>query len=120
MRISDWSSDVCSSDLARSAARDAGAERTVIESRRLDLGKARDQWRASGFHQHVVQAFPDQRRITPLQPCEEQRKVRALLDQRMERIGIGQHSAYAPCFQIGSASGRERVCLYVKNKVVAG
>src|SRR3546814_1710324 len=86
MRISDWSSDVCSSDLAGAHAQglagrpgiDAGAD--VLGE--LALEKLRD---ATGKFDH-------------LQPADA------------GTLGVGQHLAV---LEIGRWSCRERVCQYV-------
>src|SRR3546814_4972242 len=51
MRISDWSSDVCSSDLDRSAAREEAGRK----ERRVDLRQA-DQARGQGEQMAVCEA----------------------------------------------------------------
>src|SRR3546814_17611560 len=60
MRISDWSSDVCSSDLIASAA-SGGAEGDLDRYRPLPLqmmrNTARDQHRVAGLQQALAPAF---------------------------------------------------------------
>src|SRR3546814_14991303 len=94
MRISDWSSDVCSSDLpAHVADIDGRFRRTVIGAvgQRERLGIARGNRRR-----------PD--RLQRLRQC------------RLDRFGPApQHHLQ----EIGRASCRERVCQYVYISVVA-
>src|SRR3546814_12678479 len=53
MRISDWSSDVCSSDLRRQLRRRAGV--ADAQAARLAEGRARHAGHALGFEQRVAQ-----------------------------------------------------------------
>src|SRR3546814_14558260 len=101
MRISDWSSDVCSSDLAK-LDKGRGPVATVLVNRgTLRVGDV-----------FVVGA--------------ESGKVRALIDDKgrqvkeagpsvpVEVLGLsGVPSAGDPLQEIGRASCRERVCQYV-------
>src|SRR3546814_18824434 len=90
MRISDWSSDVCSSDLAAAAQLELGILRDLQVERReraglvalVDLGQAAAHRRRDA-------------------------KGRVAHAQRLEEI------------EIGRASCRERVCPYVSISVVA-
>src|SRR3546814_20422919 len=90
MRISDWSSDVCSSDLSR-ASMDAGF---------------RSYWRTSGHDPSriVMDSPPDREDVRPWL------RIRELLEDGGVRV---------PRVQIGRASCRERVCQYVSLSVVA-
>src|SRR3546814_18152423 len=99
MRISDWSSDVCSSDLRllrhlaelRARRGQPQAMRAAVEQRRADPAFERAHAAAEGGLGHVP----------PLRGSQE---VHAL-DQRLEVL--------QPAEQIGRASCRERVCPYV-------
>src|SRR3546814_12918990 len=93
MRISDWSSDVCSSDLAR-----GGAGRLRQGAAHLTLG-----WLPALAH-GPVQA---QRSGTCEHEIEEHEAV--------EHRGLAHVEG-----KIGRASCRERVCQYVLISVVAG
>src|SRR3546814_1863983 len=84
MRISDWSSDVCSSDLA------LGIGRSIIDARYPGV---RDRARA---HCAGLQRHPE---IAALEP---------FLPQRLRRAADNEHLG-----EIGRASCRERVCQYV-------
>src|SRR3546814_4610440 len=91
MRISDWSSDVCSSDLASTILCGLSADRRGI-SLAADLLKYR--------------AAVAARNLTPFADAATSKEVPAdLIDDLYE--------------QIGRASCRERVCQYVYNPVVA-
>src|SRR3546814_13500957 len=99
MRISDWSSDVCSSDL-----------------RQLELGE-------SGARAGADQAARGQRRVRLVDlvavAAFEQPDVDALLRDRIEKIGEHDARRATRAEQIGRASCRERVCQYVSICVVA-
>src|SRR3546814_13189346 len=99
MRISDWSSDVCSSDLIAALHRKGVAELANAARRDIRFGVHR---RNIGLPQPV-------RRGVDRQPgvAEPQRRL-ALVD-----------GTSRPCDEIGRASGRERVCQYVSISGVA-
>src|SRR3546814_11911231 len=99
MRISDWSSDVCSSDLA-------GGLR--ISGRPMGNGAAGPGTSESLAHIHIPVARD--RRMERAHITEGTR-----IDGRL-RIG---NVAHAYTQQIGRAPCRERVCQYVSNSVVA-
>src|SRR3546814_8378324 len=92
MRISDWSSDVCSSDLA--AAR----------------------WRSLG---HARRRHVDQRPDVRLAEHRPRQSVRLVLAARLRRPGEGGPALSGRVLlprlrpEIGRASCRERVCQYV-------
>ena len=71
----------------------------MIQRGLFHRGEARNQRRASRFHQHVVQTFMDHPRVAALQAGEEQRQMRGLHDELRQRIGIGQRGARAAGFQ---------------------
>src|SRR3546814_5525031 len=87
MRISDWSSDVCSSDLQSVAVRRAGEEAAFLEG----AGEVPRAGRVGGEAEEAAIIFGvadhHQRGVGP-------------------RLGRGEH-------KIGRASCRERVCQYV-------
>src|SRR3546814_15478944 len=102
MRISDWSSDVCSSDLAASLLADRllferGAHPVPAQSRG-----------AIGPADSVLDAGSGRPYVPP-------RRRRA----GQEFLGDAQRSA-ARADEIGRASCRERECHYVELSVVAG
>src|SRR3546814_8476233 len=93
MRISDWSSDVCSSDL------DAGDEDVRAVGHRVDVDL--DGLAQVAVDQHRVLAGDLHRRgDVALQPL---RVVDDLHGAAAQHVGR----------QLGRASGRERVCQYV-------
>src|SRR3546814_11778648 len=94
MRISDWSSDVCSSDLFGCVA----LEQADLGPRRIMFGKPRD----------LLEQF------RPPMIVEPPRRERLL------RLGkAGQHIG-GEGGEIGRASCRERVCQYVSISVFSG
>src|SRR3546814_2085983 len=108
LRISDWSSDVCSSDLVRGAAECARnvARQHRIFAASVRLGGQRDsaaasRQRAANFLGDQIGDRPehDLRRILrrPDDTARAQRRERGVVDRR----------------QIGRASWRESVCQYV-------
>src|SRR3546814_17401290 len=113
MRISDWSSDVCSSDLVEGNAilvagdratfeRLVGvaagdAERTQVDEREVGIGAARDDIGAA--------------RLQPVREClrVSDRRLRIGLELRTQRLAEGDRLRGD---EIGRASCRERVCQY--------
>src|SRR3546814_5879550 len=93
MRISDWSSDVCSSDLTVDMARRAihnEAAKLLGAARRQDRGRFR--YRAAAVHVAVRAAHQGVMRVL------------------RSRVGV---AGMMVIVQIGRASCRERVCQYV-------
>src|SRR3546814_16358398 len=111
MRISDWSSDVCSSDLRRDA----------IDNRRIDdlpLARARsfDQRRENAHHEKGRSAAEVTHQI------ERRTRWRFIISERSQRPGqrdviyvmagrLGERALLAPP-SFGRAAWRERVCQY--------
>src|SRR3546814_16440040 len=93
MRISDWSSDVCSSDLDREEDRLAVRARREL-AHRLDIF-LRDE-------------IVDRLRIA----------ARDRVRHHLRRLGLGLGLALAR-LELGRASCRERECQYVSHPVVA-
>src|SRR3546814_19856852 len=92
MRISDWSSDVCSSDLA-------------VVALRIEFGVV------AGIAVGSDEQIADLRRTVAAGHARVQRPCRGRLPaQRSFRRNVEE---------IGRASCRERVCQYVENSVVA-
>src|SRR3546814_12518146 len=89
MRISDWSSDVCSSDLL-------GSERGVVGA--ADVG-------AAGHPDHVVE------RRDALAQAGKRRGE--------DGVGVDDRAGLGPGAEIGSGPCRDSVCLYVWSSVVA-
>src|SRR3546814_20985703 len=102
MRISDWSSDVCSSDLNPAYSSSKAAVNALTKNAALQFGRYNIRCNA----------------ITPglvLSPVARAQMSQAQLDmvQRhvlLPRMSRPQDIADAVVFQIGSASCRERVC----------
>src|SRR3546814_14805900 len=104
MRISDWSSDVCSSDLAKEQADVALDKLTEI----LSQGGDRDT--LDFFVTGSLYSFIDPLFIAIADQGDQQlRGARSEIAESSERIR-----------QIGRTSGRERVCQSVEVLVVAG
>src|SRR3546814_13361743 len=102
MRISDWSSDVCSSDLARVDKLNALAE---AEAAPVEEPAAPQD-----------ESLPRQIAEFTQQSAESVATLlsRVLRDlQGLAQIGEGRGADYAALGQLGSASCRERVCQYV-------
>src|SRR3546814_2341424 len=91
MRISDWSSDVCSSDLRRSMVvdRDGAAHIVVLDRMARDVD------------------FADKARVEGVEP---RHRIEPEIDGRnLDIVDVEQQAAA----EIGRASCRERVCQYV-------
>src|SRR3546814_19909119 len=109
MRISDWSSDVCSSDLIESAqVGDVFAKRqTAIDlhaGRRLIGAELGDQLAGTGLELVLV------RRRPPFLEIAGRPEARALVVVAMRHLVADHRTDRA---KIGRASWRERVCPYV-------
>src|SRR3546814_11162328 len=111
MRISDWSSDVCSSDLDQRCALDRIVGQINVESRvvlevdlrlaLLDLVQRRQA--------DVDVAALDQLRHLPVEEGQQQGADVGAVD-----VGVGHDDdAVVAQLEIGRASCRERVCQYV-------
>src|SRR3546814_2227791 len=93
MRISDWSSDVCSSDLTLDdQARGAWVAFAVAQTLEVTLNVA-DGGRANGFHDHLG-------RLLGIEVAQWWRPTAENFFGRVKK-------------EIGRASCRERVCQYV-------
>src|SRR3546814_13097223 len=95
MRISDWSSDVCSSDLLIAAIPHLHGHCYVVHTRTAGV-RANDE-----FHRQVETAHPVDGLGAWVAVIDQQPAAAA--DEFAIRYGD----------QIGRASGRERVCQYV-------
>src|SRR3546814_19309788 len=113
MRISDWSSDLCSSDLVRAIAETFGIDKKVVEQR-LALGNlvpsARDLVRSGKRQMGWAQA------MTVGSPASQERIVAEIdvnsaahLDGSSVRVELTRGNIPV---KIGRASCRERVCPY--------
>src|SRR3546814_15027606 len=97
IRISDWSSDVCASDLVEPDPANTGGGRVGIPHRKSVLAPIKNGATAHGRHRREVRN-PNPHR------CHHRPDPRQPQDPR----------------QIGRAPWRERVCQYVSISVVAG
>src|SRR3546814_13688232 len=106
MRISDWSSDVCSSDLPRGAF-DRGAARIAEpeQFRRLVERFARGIVDRGGEAAIDTNAADQQQLAMPAR--DEQQQIGE------GEVGVGEARAERMALEIGRASCRERVCQYV-------
>src|SRR3546814_13682786 len=109
MRISDWSSDVCSSDLA-----------ALILFQRQQLGApfgAEVECRIEMLAQHAlgfVLIVDHDERKSPRQGREVQNRLRfGILEIEGEAVALDARVEIAVGDKIGRASCRERVCQYV-------
>src|SRR3546814_13379719 len=106
MRISDWSSDVCSSDVALNDI--------IPQVTQLQIGcdllalRPPNKRSSPGFRRHFDYRLVEQERTGPLS--------HASLIVRVTKLGVGGVKDN----QIGRARGRERVWQYVSLSVVAG
>src|SRR3546814_14724424 len=112
MRISDWSSDVCSSDLRPDAGRRAGSGARagpIDDARHIEL---------------IGQVLADQGDLPIVVLGTEadagiERRVAVLPGQRITetrgqiRVAVADIGVEADLAEIGRASCRERVCQYV-------
>src|SRR3546814_16940150 len=108
MRISDWSSDVCSSDLQSRLENGAAARRGIGE---LPVGRARGIGPEQRIHSHVMIGGCEG-------PAEQVKQTCFVIDaQRSAAPGLargilGDGHVAGPRAPIGRASWRERVCQY--------
>src|SRR3546814_10207951 len=94
MRISDWSSDVCSSDLAAVRADDVAlqlAPRVVLAHRQIGVGRAELEFGDAKVVEPGTHLFGDEGVVRP--------------DRNIALVELNA--------EIGRASCRERVCQYV-------
>src|SRR3546814_10718099 len=105
MRISDWSSDVCSSDLAFNM-------HTILVAIEFDPDKAQANLRKHrASFAHAEQSLRDEHAITVADPDSEGEP--RLVTLGMDALGRILVVVHTPRGEIGSASCRERVCQYV-------
>src|SRR3546814_7534965 len=109
MRISDWSSDVCSSDLRRLSLTEAGSnyleacQRILPEIDEAEAAAASQRIKATGLLRMNVPLSFGSRFVAPLIPEFSRRHPEV-------RVELGLSDAQLD--QIGRASCRERVCQY--------
>src|SRR3546814_3907533 len=110
MRISDWSSDVCSSDLTTAALSSAGSNAEACVYRRLPAGTA---VKALGLDRWID---ADRLELSQLADREDLPEIPlAILEARRPgSFETDQVSLFwQPPIEIGRASWRARVCPYV-------
>src|SRR3546814_15296106 len=117
MRISDWSSDVCSSDLIIERSRRAGERSCAAD--RGEIGRLTVAFFGSSIYQAVPMILRRFRAQVPLAQIVlvsmgKDRQQEAL---RSGAIDIGFSRSFNPApdievMKIGRAAGRERVCRY--------
>src|SRR3546814_20373579 len=103
MRISDWSSDVCSSDLLNSGLPRPDTQRVITQGRVIGI---ENECRAIIRMPDQVGMVHKRVRFPAIAPL-----VHEMHDKRM--------TTSTTYIQIGTASCRARVCQYVKISVVA-
>src|SRR3546814_19681839 len=112
MRISDWSSDVCSSDLRLPVSRPPGDDVGVDPAQMIGKIEGEEDDRADDRHLEQNAQWPDARRRARLLPPDLWHRV-VLGSAAVE----GQHEEGAEHpqqeIEIGRTSWRGRVCQYV-------
>src|SRR3546814_13410920 len=127
MRISDWSSDVCSTDLIILKQNMAKSQETVNkkekEKKRLKKKQDKEQKReerkstsSKGKSLEEMYAYVDENGDLTFTPPDP--KKRKVINQEDIEIGVSKQEAPDPADlirkgKIGRASCRERVCQYV-------
>src|SRR3546814_13695538 len=101
MRISDWSSDVCSSDLICTVANDNDPSQVVISGHRGAVERAVALVKDYGIKRGV---------LLPVSAPFHCPLMQAAADAMAAALGANPPAAP---LEIGRASGRERVCQYV-------
>src|SRR3546814_5360359 len=102
MRISDWSSDVCSSDLPRAERETSGVSDAEVQARLVPLAQHYGE-RASAQQPVAERLAAVSSTTKQMVPVSEQVWLEARRANRRVHAGV----------QIGRASCRERVCQYV-------
>src|SRR3546814_13489620 len=106
MRISDWSSDVCSSDLA-------------LQAHAENFSKCRDEGGVVAYRSHaclagetlVATLDPEPETRAPQREGESARSKTARATSKRSTVRPGRSRVAS--YQLGRASCRERVCQYV-------
>src|SRR3546814_17426877 len=106
MRISDWSSDVCSSDLVLEVLHEDGGD--------IEAGEIVDLGEGAGVAERVVDRDRPGRQLLQqlLRPARRQR-VADRLEEGVAALGVAEGLDVEGHEEIGRASCRERVCQYV-------
>src|SRR3546814_15837650 len=105
MRISDWSSDVCSSDLfGAQLALVSGLTQDARARKAAPVAKAREG---------------DFNELQAVQIRDQPPRILARLEPHRGRVGLFEKGVERDRRQLGRASCRERVCQYVSDSVVS-
>src|SRR3546814_14555180 len=106
MRISDWSSDVCSSDLQF-----ARAEARMLHDRRQEVDIVAEPFEFEAVERRDLQIG---RIVARLAPGDELGDHRIVEDRHLAAVidAFVDAPAADPATEIGRASFRERVCSY--------
>src|SRR3546814_13955575 len=119
MRISDWSSDVCSSDLDPAHRRGGGRGGAALAG--LNNGEYAHILCARRMAMNRPARFEGPRKASLKKPTNV--SLSAALVEVAKTLGINVSEACQTGLaaeEIGRASGRARVCQYVSSSVVAG
>src|SRR3546814_3727777 len=100
MRISDWSSDVCSSDLRGHAEMNTAAFDTLSFTKRLE---------EAGLNRKVAEALS----LAVQEVAMQNVATKADVEQAVHTMTIRGMSGLVAAVEIGRATCRERVCQYV-------
>src|SRR3546814_12957075 len=113
VRISDWSSDVCSSDLGTSYL--VGKSDTVVEvsARLVDLRDGQLLWQGSAKASSAESRGNQSSLAGILLQTVVEQIADTVSDQGNVIAGVASQRLLAPRSQIGRASCGERVCQYV-------
>src|SRR3546814_21016835 len=108
MRISDWSSDVCSSDLERREVRAGTGFRKALAPPVVDVGDTREK-------ALLLRIGPECRDDRADHIDVERRAFGGMRERHLllEDIALRGRPALAAIVEIGRAPCRERVCQYV-------
>src|SRR3546814_13727067 len=118
MRISDWSSDVCSSDLRQAAGGEAGAERLREQRRRAATVVAERQCLRAAPPGQTAEGAPEGIGV-PLRDRRPDGAAQVVLAQYRGIEAVWRQRIVRQRPQIGRASCREGVCQYGETPVVA-
>src|SRR3546814_17530297 len=117
MRISDWSSDVCSSDLEIAVGEEGGLRRFGIVPIALEIADRADAHLAHLPLRQRFAAVVENREVDERLRRGTRRhrlgEVVLVDDAAADRVGFGEALAEQRTAQIGRAWGRERVCTSV-------
>src|SRR3546814_20497690 len=117
MRISDWSSDVCSSDLAIACT--LGLASVCVTGAMLGLpgtpAKAQiSVFDPSNYAQNILTAARTLSQVNQqIRQLQNEARMLVNMDKNLSRIDFPQLGVIREKLKIGRASCRERVCQYV-------